>query len=90
MHINYMPLSKNTNSSQLCGSFEESRKARNLSRYIESYRRLEAYISSCVNFSGISNMFNDTVGRVIESFTIESYCVGADTAFEELRDSCGH
>ena len=24
-------------------------------------------------------------GRVIESFTIESYCVGADTAFEEIR-----
>lgn len=27
-----------------------------------------------------------TLGRVIESFTIESYCVGASTAFEEMRD----
>lgn len=27
-----------------------------------------------------------TLGRVIESFTIESYCVGAGIAFEEMRD----
>lgn len=72
-----------TNSFQLYESLKEFCKTYNRSPH-RSW--LGAYISSYMNFFLTLVACLMTLGRVIESFTIESYCVGASIAFEEVRD----